>query len=317
MLLPTVVLALLLSAAGPGGSSSQSSFECPPGSDHILTKASETLGKAPNFARAEEYCLKALGSKGGVCLSVPAGHYVLWGPNGERLEEGDYIDGRKTGLWASWSPQEASQIVWNDGAPDSSSWKSFGRPTSITIDCLACLQQSFHVDGGAGSTDYGVLGAEGDTCRLSYAKTADGYEVLCSVPRKLGVMSFSSRAEGIDFSSLKPFIREVREGELPVPIEIDPMPELVIEVEELPRPIKTVVPAYPGSGRGVTGTVLIQTLIGRDGRVKEMRVAHSLPGFDEAAKAALRQWIFTPALKEGTPVPVWVVIPFRFKPPDK
>ncbi|HEV8479790.1 MAG TPA: energy transducer TonB [Candidatus Eisenbacteria bacterium] len=92
---------------------------------------------------------------------------------------------------------------------------------------------------------------------------------------------------------------------------------MVIPVEELPRPIKTVVPAYPDSGRGVTGTVMIQTLIGIDGRVKEMRVVHSLPGFDEAAKAALRQWVFTPATKEGKPVAVWIPIPLRFKPPDK
>ena len=58
--------------------------------------------------------------------------------------------------------------------------------------------------------------------------------------------------------------------------------------------------------------VVIQALIGKDGRVKDMKVRKSSPPFDEAATAAVRQWIFRPAIEDGEPVAIWVTIPVRF-----
>ena len=42
---------------------------------------------------------------------------------------------------------------------------------------------------------------------------------------------------------------------------------------------------------------------------------HSVHGrkIDEAALAAAQKWVFTPALRQGKPVTVWVSIPFRFR----
>jgi hypothetical protein len=37
-----------------------------------------------------------------------------------------------------------------------------------------------------------------------------------------------------------------------------------------------------------------------------------MPGLDEAALAAARQWVFKPALSNNQPVAVWVAIPMRF-----
>ena len=87
-----------------------------------------------------------------------------------------------------------------------------------------------------------------------------------------------------------------------------------VYVEELPEPIIRVPPVYPDLAReaGVDGTVSVQALVCACGEVFDVRVVHSIPMLDDAAKDAVRQWIFKPALSAGEPVAVWVGIPVRF-----
>jgi TonB family protein len=86
-----------------------------------------------------------------------------------------------------------------------------------------------------------------------------------------------------------------------------------VYVEELPEAITKVAPSYPeGLHGGVEGTVLVQALVGADGRVKDTVVEKSIPVLDEAAVAAVRQWVFKPAMAGGKPVAVWVAIPVEF-----
>jgi len=84
--------------------------------------------------------------------------------------------------------------------------------------------------------------------------------------------------------------------------------------DEEPVAITRVVPVYPDLAReaGVDGTVLLRVLVGKDGTVKDVHVDRSVPLLDEAAIAAARQWVFTPALSNGKPVMVWVAIPIKF-----
>ena len=91
-------------------------------------------------------------------------------------------------------------------------------------------------------------------------------------------------------------------------------PGTYVYVEELPEAIVKVTPHYPDSARiaGVDGTVLVQARVCACGEVGETRVANSIPLLDAAATAAIRQWIFKPALTHGEPVAVWVVVPVRF-----
>jgi TonB family protein len=58
--------------------------------------------------------------------------------------------------------------------------------------------------------------------------------------------------------------------------------------EELPEAITKVAPTYPDIAReaGVDGTVMVQALVGKDGRVKDTRVVKSIPMLDAAAAAA-------------------------------
>ncbi len=95
-----------------------------------------------------------------------------------------------------------------------------------------------------------------------------------------------------------------------------------VYVEEFPEAITRVPPVYPDIAReaGVDGTVMVQALVGRDGRVKDTRlvdksgkvVTASIPMLDAAAIAAVRQWVFKPALSNNKPVAVWVAVPLKF-----
>ena len=87
-----------------------------------------------------------------------------------------------------------------------------------------------------------------------------------------------------------------------------------VYVEELPEAVSKVNPTYPDIAReaGVDGTVMVQALVGKDGKVKDTRVVKSIPMLDQAAENAVKQWVFKPALSNNKPVAVWVAVPVRF-----
>lgn len=87
-----------------------------------------------------------------------------------------------------------------------------------------------------------------------------------------------------------------------------------VYVEELPEAITKVPPTYPDIAReaGVDGTVMVQALVGKDGKVKDTKVVKSIPMLDSAAEAAVKLWVFKPALSNNKPVAVWVAVPVRF-----
>jgi len=87
-----------------------------------------------------------------------------------------------------------------------------------------------------------------------------------------------------------------------------------VYVEELPEAITKVTPAYPDIAReaGVDGTVMVQALVGKDGHVKDTRVVKSIKMLDTSAEAAVKQWVFKPALSNNKPVAVWVAVPVKF-----
>jgi protein TonB len=85
-------------------------------------------------------------------------------------------------------------------------------------------------------------------------------------------------------------------------------------VEVQPEPIVRGLPEYPDSARaaGVQGTILVEALVGIDGRVHEVMTLHSIPLLEAAAFTAARKFRYTPALAHGRPVAVWVEIPIKF-----
>ncbi|HSS97685.1 MAG TPA: TonB family protein [Terriglobales bacterium] len=84
-----------------------------------------------------------------------------------------------------------------------------------------------------------------------------------------------------------------------------------------PGAIQTVDPAYPAElmRKNVQGTVVLYAVIHDDGTVGQVRVLDSVNDrLDEYARAALLQWRFRPASKNGNNVTVEAVVRVPFKP---
>ena len=93
-----------------------------------------------------------------------------------------------------------------------------------------------------------------------------------------------------------------------------PRMEETVNVDRPPGPIVQVAPQYPAAARNahVEGTVVLQALVGTDGTVFDVRVMKSIAMLDDAAKAAVMRWKFTPGLWEGKPVAIWIGVPVKF-----
>ena len=107
-----------------------------------------------------------------------------------------------------------------------------------------------------------------------------------------------------------------QQGTPPQAGEVLPGPDDYVQVDELPEAIERAQPEYPKAAReaGVSGTVTVQALVLRDGRVGDVRVMRSIPMLDKPAIDCVKRWRFKPARAAGQPVAVWVTIPIRFEP---
>lgn len=86
---------------------------------------------------------------------------------------------------------------------------------------------------------------------------------------------------------------------------LSPPAQQIGKTDTPPKPIKIAQPVYPyGLARaGINGEVNISLIISVEGRVSDPTIISSThPAFEEAALAAIRQWRFTPALKDGRTV---------------
>lgn len=87
-----------------------------------------------------------------------------------------------------------------------------------------------------------------------------------------------------------------------------------VRADSLPVYLRRVAPRYPDAAREaeIQGTVIVQALISTDGLVKKVVVSQSVPGLDEAAASAIRQWRFRPAIWRGEPITIWAALPVKF-----
>jgi TonB family protein len=85
---------------------------------------------------------------------------------------------------------------------------------------------------------------------------------------------------------------------------------------EPPRLLREVKADYTDDARrrGITGEVLLEIVVRRDGSVGDVRLRRGLDrGLDQRAMDAVRQWRFAPAKRHGAPVDVIVNIAVEFK----
>jgi periplasmic protein TonB len=92
-------------------------------------------------------------------------------------------------------------------------------------------------------------------------------------------------------------------------------PVRVSELVQQPRKIADARPVYPDLARQarVEGTVILEAILDRTGRIDRVRVLRSVPLLDAAALEAVRQWRYTPTVLNGQPVQVLMTITINFQ----
>lgn len=100
------------------------------------------------------------------------------------------------------------------------------------------------------------------------------------------------------------------------PGAFDALPPSSFQAGEQLTPVllRTVAPEYPELARSaeVEGTVRFRVLVDRDGTVKETQLMDGSPMLVAAAREAVLQFRFRPAMQAGHPFAVWVEVPISF-----
>ena len=103
--------------------------------------------------------------------------------------------------------------------------------------------------------------------------------------------------------------------ELPPPAAAAPSEPLPVGGQiKAPARTKYVMPEYPNIARAnrVEGVVILEAIIGADGKVAGLRVLRSNPLLEQAALAAVSAWEYTPTLLNGRPTPVIMTVTVVF-----
>jgi len=87
------------------------------------------------------------------------------------------------------------------------------------------------------------------------------------------------------------------------------VPELVARLDD---PSDERLPDIAKQAR-VQGVLILECTISPQGRVTDVKVLRGIPLLDEAAKEAVRQWVYTPTLLNGVPVPVIMTVTVNFR----
>ena len=101
---------------------------------------------------------------------------------------------------------------------------------------------------------------------------------------------------------------------LPPPPPPPPAPVRVGGNIKAPERIKNVNPIYPpiALSAKVTGIVILEAIIGLDGKVSDVTVLRGAALLDDAAINAVRQWEYTPTLLNGLPIRVVMTVTVNF-----
>ena len=105
-------------------------------------------------------------------------------------------------------------------------------------------------------------------------------------------------------------------------IEEAPDDEKAAEIQgiRLPRPYRRLRPAYPDSAARAEAEATVDVVVdvGTDGEVGDVQVVRWAGfGLDEITVATVRQLHFFPAMKNGTPIPMRVLLRYNFRKPPR
>ncbi len=82
----------------------------------------------------------------------------------------------------------------------------------------------------------------------------------------------------------------------------------------VPKRSKTVPPTYPPEAQaaGIRGIVILELVVDPQGKVESVNIIRSVPGLDEAAVEAAKQWEYEITKVNGKPVSVKLTVPITF-----
>ena len=82
-----------------------------------------------------------------------------------------------------------------------------------------------------------------------------------------------------------------------------------------PKKLKTVNPTYPDIAKQarVQGVVILECTISPQGKVTDVKILRGIPLLDAAAVEAVKQWVYSPTLLNGVPVPVIMTVTVNFR----
>jgi TonB family protein len=168
-------------------------------------------------------------------------------------------------------------------------------------------------------------------------ENASDREVLSEKP-KTGDASPKSRSEQTAGQEAGQTSAPVDNVPLPSPETLarlrtaPPLPPLTVDVRSIPSPlgvpvsqgvtagrlIRRVNPTYPSAAlqQRISGPVVLQARIGKDGRVHDVKVVRGHPFLATAAVDALRQWQYEPYKLNGQPVDLQTQVTINFNLPN-
>lgn len=82
-----------------------------------------------------------------------------------------------------------------------------------------------------------------------------------------------------------------------------------------PKKLKNINPTYPDIAKQarVQGVVILECTISPQGKVTDVKLLRGIPLLDQAAIDAVKQWVYTPTLLNGVPVPVIMTVTVNFR----
>jgi TonB family protein len=207
--------------------------------------------------------------------------------------------------------------------------------------------------GAALASDFFVLG-DAQVLRRSSSEKPLYYEAYCSVflvSARTGHLLMWQRPSFENSQNVQArdsLLRELTNGELPhrlsliihraiederaertvIPTAPAPLIEEAPDDEKtaaaqglrLPRPYRRMRPEYPDSAARAEAeaTVDVSVDVGADGEVRDVQIVRWAGfGLDEATLATVRQLHFFPAMKNGTAIPMRVLLRYNFRKPPR
>lgn len=173
---------------------------CPEGTVHTLVPTSPARAREAYYPSAEEFCRK----RG---TWTRHGHYVLWGPNGERLEEGEYVDGKREGSWQFWLPSQLQIRHFVGGKQAGVEVR--GAPSAFAIDVCACRHQWMGVPLELGSMYWKTVASDDTTCTLEVGGEIEMGRMPLRryrVPRSLGRVEIPVRDGWLRFDAVSRYL---------------------------------------------------------------------------------------------------------------